>query len=131
MNPFQAPTIDRGSVPRRQLWFVSAVIVVAWIAIIVSSRSLGAHGFGLALYAIAGSWFLITRSTSNLLWPLNRIKPTIVECLVVLAICGVLHGLAIPAVTTNCVGRRQPNATLSTNVVGPQSADERAKHYEY
>jgi hypothetical protein len=124
MNPSQAPTIDRDALPIGQTSLVCASILLAWFtAIVASALSFGAHGFGLGLYIVACSWFIITRIDANLLWPLNRAKPTAVECLVVLAICGVLHGFALPAVTTNCVGRRQTNATLSTNVSATKSSD--------
>lgn len=127
MNPYQAPTIRQGPVPRRQLGFACVMIVTAWFSfIVISSRTFGAHGFGLSLYAVAVSWFFMTRSTSNRLWPLNKSKPTITECLVVLAICGVLHGLTLPTATTNRVNRHQPKETLSTIASGPQSGGEAA-----
>jgi len=96
---------------RRRLLF--GIADLAW-AIGASSLSFGAHGFGFSLYAVVCSWFIISRMDFKILWPLNRIKPTSVECLVVLAICGVLHGLALPAITTNCVGRRQSIAPITT-----------------
>lgn len=125
MNPFQTPTIDRDTLPNGQSLIVSVSILLAWFtAIVASTLSFGAHGFGISLYTVACSWFFITRTDAKLLWPLNRVKPTTVECLVLLAICGVLHGLALPAVITNCVGRRQPNAPLSTNVSASQSGGD-------
>lgn len=125
MNPYQTPTIDRDSLPKGQSLLVCVSILLAWFtAIVASALSFGAHGFGISLYVVACSWFFITRTDAKLLCPLNRVKPTTVECLVLLAICGVLHGLALPAVITNCVGRRQPNAPLSTNASTPRSGGD-------
>ena len=125
MNPYQTPTIYRDALPKGQTLLVCALILLAWIiAIVASARLFGVHGFGFSLYIVAFSWFLIARIDAKLLWPLNRVKPTAIECLVVLAICGLLHGLAMPAVITNCVGRRQPNSPLSTNVSAPRSGDD-------
>jgi hypothetical protein len=123
MNPYQTPTNDRDSLPKGQSMLVCASVLLAWFtAIVASALSFGAHGFGISLYIVACSWFFITRIDANLLWPLNRAKPTTVECLVLLAICGVLHGFALPAVITNCVGRRQPNPPLSTSVSAKTSS---------
>ena len=125
MNPYQSPLFDRDSLANGQSWLTSALIVVAWMVVIISSAFyFGVHGFGISLYIVACLWFIITRIDAKLMWPLNRVKPTAFDCLVVLAICGVLHGVALPAVITNCVGRRQPNTPLSTSASAPRSGDE-------
>jgi hypothetical protein len=122
MNPHQVPAIDRSLTPRYLTWLVCALILAAWGAMIVTlSRFFGSHGFGLSLYAVACSWFIISRMDFNLLSLLNRFKPTLTEWLVVLAICGVLHGLSLPAVSTNCVGRRQSIGPPATSANQAQS----------
>ncbi len=122
MNPYQSPAIDRCTIPRSQSWLICSLILMAWgIVIIAFSRSFGAHGFGFSLYAVACSWFIISQIDIKLLWPLNQFKPTLVECFVVLAICGILHGLSLPAITTNCVGRRQLIGPATTTATQPQS----------
>ena len=107
MNPYQSPAVHRSS---RQLpWTLSSlVIVVAWgLMVVASSLAFGPHGFGLALYGVTVSWIVMTRFENSWLAPINKVRPTTIECVLVLAICGVLHGLALPSVTTNCVGRRR------------------------
>ncbi|MCA9191363.1 MAG: hypothetical protein KDB03_06370 [Planctomycetales bacterium] len=117
MNPYIPPVIDRISDSRGQSLLVCATVVLVWCSAIATMTSYwGARGFGFSLFAVACSWFVISRTTGKSLWPLNHVKPTLVECLVVLAICGVLHGLALPAVTTNCVGRRQLTTQSAANV---------------
>ena len=121
MNPYQLAMTDRTSARRGRSLVLPAAIGVLWcVAIVVSARFFGPHGFGVALYAVACSWFIITRVELTALWPLNASKPSAAECVVVLAICGVLHGLALPAVGTNCVGRRRPIPAVPATVSEPQ-----------
>lgn len=125
MNPYQSPTMDRDSLPKTQGSLAGALILLVWIiAIVVSTHLFGAHGFGISLYIVACSWIIITRINAKLLWPLNRAKPTGIEWLVVFAICGVLYGLALPTVMTNCEGRRKPNLPLSINASASPSGDD-------
>ncbi|GEM_PF-2827359 len=125
MNPYQSPTMDRDPLPKTQASLACASILLIWfLAITASARLFGAHGFGISLYIVACSWIIITRINAKLLWPLNRAKPTAIECLVVFAICGVLHGLALPTVMTNIEGRRKPNLPLPINAATSQSGDD-------
>jgi len=123
MNPYQSPAIDQHPTSRSLSLLICSAILMVWcIASGASSLSFGAHGFGFSLYTAVCSWFIISRIDLIILRPLNRIKPTSVDCLVVLAICGVLHGLTLPAITENCVGRRHSIAPLTATTPPAQSS---------
>lgn len=112
-NASESPATDQRPTWGWEWMLTSVPIFLDWgLSIFGSTTSFGAHGFGFALYGVVASWILMSRIDSLLRWPINKIRPTLIECVVVFMICGVLHGLALPSVMTNCVGRRPTTPTM-------------------
>jgi hypothetical protein len=105
---------------RFPLTIVTLAILICWIVALTYFYSrFGSFGFGLTLAAVFISWVVVANLKSACFRPFNLVRPTIVEVVVVGAIGFILYGLSIPAVVTNCVGRRgvvEP-AQVSTDVV--------------
>lgn len=95
----------------------SLLVVLTWMGIILGLwRSLGAHGFGLALYICAGSWCAISFTKRPSFRPLNNKPLTIAETLTVFVVCALLHSLAMPAVMSTSHPRRiAPTTTIPVN----------------
>lgn len=88
--------------------------------IATASLSWGPHGFGLSLYAALVFLLMLSRSDNKLLWPLNRFRPSFLECCILFAICAVLHGLSMPAVMSQHHKRQKavaPPASIDTRGV--------------
>lgn len=54
---------------------------------------------------------------------IHRTRPTRFEFVVVLAICSIFYGLALPAVATNCEGRRRSVVLQSSGLREVQTND--------
>lgn len=114
MNPYAPSPIDQRATRALPPVILYVALLGTWLkAIVVGAFLFGSLGFAVALYAGPCALFVLSRTRISLLRPLNQARPTVAEFLVVLAICGVLHGLTLPGVTTNCIGRRQQNVSGS------------------
>lgn len=118
MNPCAAmrPAVTGDARPRVTA-FAVALLVAAPVLTFAAYTNLGPHGLGLMLYVIAAGYFLVSRSSNPKFYPINASRLKITEFAVLIAICGVLHGLAMPAVVTNCAGRRINAAIVSSKKV--------------
>lgn len=100
MNPYEpaSPQIDE----RPTCTIAAMLIVTVWVAMMCASWVwFGTQGLAPAAAIVATSFFLISQSRSKSLHPLNQTPLGLSELLVLLTICGILHGLTIPAVTTH------------------------------
>jgi ABC-type transporter Mla maintaining outer membrane lipid asymmetry permease subunit MlaE len=124
MNPYAVtpPATTTDARPRATALAV-ALLVTAPAVVFAAYTSFGPHGLGSALYGIAIGYFLVSHSSNPNFYPLNASRLKIAEFGVLIAICGVFHGLALPGVTSNCAGRRSNAAIVSSNDFEP-SADE-------
>ena len=95
-----------------QFSLCTLLIIVTWIALALGFWvTFGPHGFAVGMYIAAGSWWALSFTRKPTFRPLSNRRLKSSEVLTLLAICFVLHCLAMPAVQSNCQGRRRPPAT--------------------
>ena len=81
-----------------QVSLISIFVLTSAVALLVGMTvMLGPHGFGISLYACVLFWYGIANTKSDAFAPLNYYKPTILDLIIAVLVCAVLHGLAIPA----------------------------------
>ena len=114
MNPYAVTPATTNDARPRVTCIAVALLVTAPAIAFAAFKSFGPHGLACAVYGIVTAYFLVSCSSSPKFYPLNATRPNFVDFTVILAICGVLHGLALPTVVTNCSGRRS-NATVVTS----------------
>jgi hypothetical protein len=77
------------------------LLAVLWLATVFAGWYLfGTSGIAPSVAVVATSWFALSRTATANLRPINRHRMTIVDLIIVLAICAIVHGLTIPAVNT-------------------------------
>ena len=84
-----------------------AILFAGW-------RSFGTYGIGPALALNCVIWFSLSQLKTTSLRPINHERMAIVELIVTLAICAVLHGLLLPGVQSGPHRRRPIPATPAT-----------------
>ncbi len=95
------------------------LVVTGLAAILLAGWSLfGAYGIGSALALNCFILFSLSRLKNASLSPINHHRMTIVDLVVVLAICAVVHGLLLPGVQTGS-HRRSP---ATPAVLSPSSS---------
>lgn len=99
MNPYEPASQD---IDERPTFTLGALLIVTtWVAMMCASWVwFGSQGLAPAGAIVATSLFLLSQSRSKSLHPLNQTPLGLSELLVLLTICGILHGLTIPDVTT-------------------------------
>ena len=136
MNPYATPTIlnDR----RAKLEPLGMLSIAGFLSgALVGAIWFWPHGFPLACYAFFTFAYIATKFNLHQFSPVSRMKFSAIEFAVVLAICGILHGLLGASVQSNCKGQRQQQIPVSINASGTlnkmtlrdaiQSEDEQIK----
>jgi hypothetical protein len=91
------------------------LVVTGFVAILFAGwRSFGTYGIGPALALNCVIWFTLSQMKTASLRPINHQRMTIVELVVTIAICTVLHGLLLPGVQSSPHRRRTIPATPAT-----------------
>ena len=107
---------------RIQFSLCTVLIVMTWVAVVLGFRNwLGPHGLGLGLYLVVGSWYAISLTKTPAFRPLNNERLSVADVLTLLAICGVFHALALPAVTSPCHTRPAVAPPLPPNLAQPST----------
>ena len=105
--------IQRGSVRFSIGAVLTAMLSIALV--FAAWRELGNRGLAPALAIVTCLWFALSRTKTPSLDPINRERMTVVEFCSALAICLILHGLMLPAVTS----QSRPPAPAAPPVSAP------------
>ena len=90
-----------GSSETRHVAIGGLMVFTAAIALVLGLRSMfGIHGFGAGLYLVAACWCFISWTNATSLRPFSCRPMNPVEVCTVFVLCGLMHGLMVPAVTS-------------------------------
>ena len=96
-NPYAPPT--GAETTDRRLAGGIVFLAACWVAVIAASwLAFGVSGLPATAGLIAISWFVFSRSSNPRFYPINRKRMTVIDLLIILAICAILYGLTLPAV---------------------------------
>lgn len=107
----------------RQFTLCALFVVTGLIAIVFAGwKSLGTSGIGPALALNCVIWFSLSRFKNASLNPINHQRMTIVELIVILVLCAVLHGQLLPAVQSGPHRRRPAVPSLGPVLESSETA---------
>jgi hypothetical protein len=117
VNPYE---VSHTQEPPRPGWIspvAVAIVMAMFIGTYGLARWLGPHGLASGLYTSAFCYFTLSLSDHPAFRPINYSRMTVVELIVVIAICAILHGLMMPTVIVRCRQNSYSAAPQSSSTV--------------